>query len=540
MSVAFDHRDVGTEETRWREAAPWREAPPLDLTIDRLIVLAAHPDDEALGAGGLIAWAAASGIDVTIVLVTDGEASHPGHPDPTALAGIRRAEFLAAVTALTPRAALVLLGVDDGGVEQARAAVTEAVAAIVRRGRAERTLVATTWWGDGHRDHRVLGEIALALRGGGVSVVGYPIWMWHWADPAGVDTSTWRTLPLGAEASGAKRRAVAAYRSQLEADPGRPEDGAMLHANTLAHFARDVEVFVLPDAGRPDAAPADTAPSDAETSAAPRTAADFDAFHARHEDPWGLESRWYERRKRALLLAALPREVFRRALELGCASGATTRVLAERAASVVAVDASEVALRRARDRGVPGGAVFERHELPEDWPHGTFDLVVLSELGYYWTPGKLALALERIDGSASADAVLVLCHWRHPIEGAPQTGDDVHSAVSTRRDWRMLSRHVEEDFLLDVLVRPDAPSVAEEEGLTEPSRRVPAHGSPNRESPASAPGRGAKLRDEGTRNLLGSDASSRPLSDRTLSVPGTPREDTGARARGVVGQGVLT
>ncbi|MDF2554652.1 MAG: hypothetical protein K0R60_547 [Microbacterium sp.] len=450
MSVAFDHRDAGTPEATWRDAGLWSDRPVLDLEAERVIVLAAHPDDETLGAGGLLRRAATAGSDVTVVLVTDGEGSHPDDPDPARVATARRAEFVAALGALAPRAAVEFLGVPDGGVREARHDVAAAVAALLRRGQPGRTLLVAPWWGDGHRDHRVLGEIALAFHGSGVRVLGYPIWMWLWAAPDGVDATRWRVLPLDLGDVAAKARAVSAYRSQLEPDPLHPEHGAMLHTGMRAHFERDVEVFVVPD----DAASIPT-----------RTAADFDAFHARHDDPWGLDSRWYERRKRALLLATLPRERFARVLELGCASGATTRALAERAASVVAVDASEVALSRARDRGVPAGVAYEHRELPDDWPAGPFDLVVLSELAYYWSPERFATALDRVDASGTADAVFVVCHWRHTIGDAAQAGDDVHAAVAARPEWRMLSRHVEEDFLLDVFVRPAAVSVGVEEGL---------------------------------------------------------------------------
>lgn len=450
MSVAFDHRDEGTPEDAWRAASPWHVVPAFDADADRLIVLAAHPDDETLGAGGLIARAAASGVAVSIVVVTDGEASHPSHPDPAALAAARRVELVAAVAELGPSISLHFLAVPDGGIREARAEVTDAVAALLRRGTPGRTRLIAPWWGDGHRDHRVLGEIAVGLRGAGVQVAGYPIWMWHWASPADVDTTGWRRLPLTDAEQAKKQRAISVFRSQLEPDPAHPDDVAMLHPHTLAHFARDTEVFIAPEA---------------EPRRADRTAADFEAFHARHDDPWGLDTRWYERRKRALLLAALPRERFADALELGCASGATTRLLAERAASVVAVDASETALARARDRGVPPGVRYLRQELPEEWPDGRFDLIVLSELGYYWSPDRLAVAADRIDASATADAVLVLCHWRPVIDDAAQTGDEVHAAFAARPGWRTLARHAEDDFLLDVLVRENAASVAAAEGL---------------------------------------------------------------------------
>lgn len=441
MSVRFDHREPGTPERAWREAAPWRDAPGLDLDVDRVVVLAAHPDDETLGAGGLIVRASGAGIPVSVIVVTDGEGSHP-EADPGAVRRRRRTETIGALQRLAERPAVAFLGVPDGAVREARATVTDAVAAALAPYADERVLLAAPWWGDGHRDHRVLGEIALALAGSGIAVVGYPIWLWHWADPAAVAVDGWRVLALDEPARAAKERAVAEYASQRE--PG-PRDEPMLHANTLAHFSRDIEVFVAHAAGSTDAAP---------------SVADFEDFHARHDDPWGLESRWYERRKRALLVAALPRERFAAALELGCASGAVTRELAGRAASVVAVDASETALSRARAQGTPPGVEYVRCVLPEEWPAGRFDLIVLSELAYYWTPQQLARALDRIDACASEDAVLAVCHWRPRIDDAPLTGDAVHAVTAARPGWRRLSRHREELFVLDVLGRPGATPAA--------------------------------------------------------------------------------
>ena len=71
----------GTAEAAWRPVAAGQPWPgwPLDLAgRTRLVVCAAHPDDEVLGVGGLLALLAAAGAQLHLLAATDGEASHPG------------------------------------------------------------------------------------------------------------------------------------------------------------------------------------------------------------------------------------------------------------------------------------------------------------------------------------------------------------------------------------------------------------------------------------------------------------------------------
>jgi chemotaxis protein methyltransferase CheR len=68
-----------------------------------------------------------------------------------------------------------------------------------------------------------------------------------------------------------------------------------------------------------------------------------------------------------------------RALDLGCGEGADALWLAEQGWQVVAVDVSATALQRAaadaRERDLLAGIDFQRHDLSDSFPSGTFDLV---------------------------------------------------------------------------------------------------------------------------------------------------------------------
>ena len=197
------------------------------------------------------------------------------------------------------------------------------------------------------------------------------------------------------------------------------------------------------------------------------TADAFDAFYADGgEDPWGFTDRWYEQRKQAITLASLPRRHFGRAFEPGCSIGVLTELLAPRCEDLLATDVAQAALLQARRRTSRFPQVrIERASVPAQWPDGEFDLIVLSEVGYYCGSDDLTRLAERAASSLAADGVLVACHWRHPVAEYPISGDDVHAALRAQLGLASLAQHLEEDFVLDVLVRPPAVSVARVTGL---------------------------------------------------------------------------
>ena len=79
--VTFDATLPGTSVDQWRAALADRNLDEVNLDgVEELVVVSAHPDDETLAAGGLMATAAGRGIAVHVIIVTDGSASHPDSP----------------------------------------------------------------------------------------------------------------------------------------------------------------------------------------------------------------------------------------------------------------------------------------------------------------------------------------------------------------------------------------------------------------------------------------------------------------------------
>ncbi|WP_245979880.1 bifunctional PIG-L family deacetylase/class I SAM-dependent methyltransferase [Gryllotalpicola protaetiae] len=446
--MTFTHLDASTAEDAWQGSPRWQGVGELRLPqTARLVVLAAHPDDESLGAGALIARANRLGWAVDIVVATDGEASHPASPThtPEQLRVRRQSELHGAVAALAPDARLTTLGLRDGGLPGQEHLLRAGIEAVIAAG--DPPLLVAPWCADGHGDHEAVGRLAHELAAArGLRLLEYPIWLWHWAAPDSPEVPWAQLSVLHADDAerAAKRAATGGYVSQTYPLSDAPGDEAMLGPEIQRHFDRSEEVYVEHGGALP--------------------ARFFDEFYDGNADPWGFETRWYEERKRAVTLAALPRPTFGHALELGCATGVLTAQLAPRVEELLSVDISAEPLARARRRVNAGHVSFERLATPGEWPDGEFDLIVLSEVGYYWGD-ELALGIERMLGSLSPHGALLACHWRHPVAEYPLSGDEVHDALRRRSDLVRTVSHVEEDFLLEVFQRPPGASVARETGL---------------------------------------------------------------------------
>ncbi len=451
--VSFDHREPGTDPVAWTTFLAGLHPEPVSLDgVAAVVVVAPHPDDETLGAGGLIATAASAGLPVHVLLVTLGERSHPDSPTttPERLAARRAEEVRAATALLHPTVTTESLGVPDGGLREHPDVLREALCVALRPRTgtdAGRVLVVAPWRGDGHRDHRIAGEVAEAVvaEHSSTDLLAYPVWTWHW-DAPDASSAPWvraAALPLDPAVLDRKRAALDAHDSQVRPLSPAPGDEPIVDERHAAHHLRPEEWYFLPEQSRSQAS--------------------FDAHYARKPEGWDFDGSWYERRKRAVTLAALPRERYRSALELGCATGVLTAALAERADDVLGTDIAAAPLERARLRAP--GARFVQAALPSGWPAGRWDLVVMSEVGYYLSAADLDATIDRVLDTLDDDGVLVACHWRHPDDEAVSSGDAVDARLAERWPRPALLRHVEEDFVLSVLPGPAVSSVARAEGL---------------------------------------------------------------------------
>lgn len=182
----------------------------------------------------------------------------------------------------------------------------------------------------------------------------------------------------------------------------------------------------------------------------------FDDVYAAHRDPWNFETSAYEAEKYSSSLAILPRERYGSALEVGCSIGVFTQLLAQRCDRLLALDLAEKALDEARQRCAQQTNVsFARCDLPAQFPNGSFDLVTVCEVGYYWSPADLLRACRRIAQQQPTGADLLLVHWTPAVHDYPQTGDAVHDTWLSQPWWQPMAARRHATYRMDVLRRND-------------------------------------------------------------------------------------
>lgn len=208
-------------ETQWRRTMLRARSLPIEEAARAgWLVIAPHPDDETLGAGGLIAGLAHARARLRVAFLTDGAGSHVGAPDWRArrVAALRASEARAALMALGSTTPAMALGWRDA---VPHAPDTPAFERTVRRlvslcRRARLTRVVTTWEADPHCDHQAAAQLARAVaRRLGTAPLFYAVWGWTRDDLAQRLTTVRPLLIRAAQRRGAARRALSCHRSQL-------------------------------------------------------------------------------------------------------------------------------------------------------------------------------------------------------------------------------------------------------------------------------------------------------------------------------------
>ena len=169
----------------------------------------------------------------------------------------------------------------------------------------------------------------------------------------------------------------------------------------------------------------------------------FESRYRNDADPWNYKASPYERGKYRLTIDSLSRERFARAFEPACSIGELSAMLATRCDRLLATDVSETAVRLARERcagltniriecrdlreELRNNAIEPRGELDE--PDADFDLIVFSEVGYYFDVASLGSLTRRLANRLRPRGEFIAVHWRGHSPDHVLHGDEVHRTL---------------------------------------------------------------------------------------------------------------
>lgn len=423
------------------------------MDFSPILIIAPHQDDESLGCGGTIALATEFGIETYVVFLSDGSQSHPAskkYPH-NELIKLREDEAVSALSVLgVHKRNIFFMRMPDGGLpfsidpdfDNAVSKLLNLLN-VIKPG-----VVFLPWRRDSHRDHKATWQIAanaMKLVDKQFIIFEYFIWLWERAaqddHPKSyegkmcyVDIST---------AVETKRRAILTHISQTTDLIDDDKTGFKLSAEMLAHFDHPKEYFIQ------------TTLNYMEENLHSLSENYFDEVYRQKDDPWDLATSNYERDKYNATLAALPRDKYEHAFEIGCSIGVLTEALLQKCTKILAVDVADAPVGQAKERLAKyPQATIKKMTVPETFPKDNFDLVVMSEVGYFFSFADLKILADKIYDHLNEGGQLLLVHWTHFVADFPLTGDQVHESFlnqsGTEKHFKHLFHQHTDDYRLDL------------------------------------------------------------------------------------------
>jgi hypothetical protein len=160
----------------------------------------------------------------------------------------------------------------------------------------------------------------------------------------------------------------------------------------------------------------------------------FEEKYKRDEDPWKFASSSYELGRYDAIIQALAFRRYRRSFEPACSIGVLTEQLVAICDRVDAIDISLTAVEQAVQRcKLFPHVLIKQGALPGDAPAGPFDLIVFSEVGYYFKKPQLRELIDQLMGSLESEGIFLAAHWIGTSPDHILDGNEVHEIVSSTK-----------------------------------------------------------------------------------------------------------
>jgi 2-polyprenyl-3-methyl-5-hydroxy-6-metoxy-1,4-benzoquinol methylase len=184
-----------------------------------------------------------------------------------------------------------------------------------------------------------------------------------------------------------------------------------------------------------------------------RQAKHFERLYRADPDPWSFASSPYEQQKYEATLAVLGSKHFQSALEVGCSIGILTSRLAGRCDRLIGLDFAPSAVKAARARCAPyPGVRIEQMQVPRQWPEGSFDLIIFSEVLYFLDEIDLMDTCAHALGSLLPGGQVLLVNYTEETDD-PLSGDTAASSFikATAPTLQAIYQTREPHYRLDLL-----------------------------------------------------------------------------------------
>jgi len=167
-------------------------------------------------------------------------------------------------------------------------------------------------------------------------------------------------------------------------------------------------------------------------------------------DPWHFESSRYELNRYQATLDFLSRPTYRCAFEPGCSIGVLTAALAQRIDHLIACDIANTAVERAKERcrNFLNVQIYQG-DASDGPPVGGLDLIVFSELGYYFSADRLTGVARRMADALKPAGEFVAVHWLGHSPDHVLHGDLVHETLLKCLPCRWIGGARHQGFRID-------------------------------------------------------------------------------------------
>ncbi len=180
----------------------------------------------------------------------------------------------------------------------------------------------------------------------------------------------------------------------------------------------------------------------------------FEARYKKQADPWNFAGSEFEQGRFTRIAQALSHRRYRRGFEPGCSIGTLTERLAALCDAVEASDFSPTAVARATERCAHLPNVHVRCEaLSAMTPLSGYDLVVFSEIGYYFRLGTWRKTVAQLAASMDSGTTVLASHWLGHSRDHRLDGDQVHEALRAEPLLQLEYEERHPGFRLDRFVR---------------------------------------------------------------------------------------